>query len=179
VPVPSTLLLITGVPGSGKSSLARVAADELGCAVLGHDWTMAGLRAFPPVWEQMKALGGTEFRSVGWSIMWNLSRAQLREGRSVVLDGVARTAEAQSARGFAQESDARCLVVLTVIDDASLHRSRVEGRRRDIPNWPELEWESVERSGAMFDPPPNVDLVLNAGEPFDANVEALRALLRR
>jgi predicted kinase len=176
--VQPTLLLITGVPGSGKSSLARVAADELGCAVLGHDWTMAGLRAFPPIWEQMEALGGTALRSVGWSILWNLSRAQLREDRSVVLDGVARAPEARTAREVALESGARCLVVVNVIDDVNVHRSRVEARRRDIPHWPELSWESVERSRTNFEPPDDVDLVLNAGAPFDANEAALRALLR-
>jgi hypothetical protein len=178
VPVPPpTLLLITGVPGSGKSSLARAAADHLGCGVLGHDWTMAGLRAFPPVWDRMREQGPLEFRSVGWSVMWNLARAQLREERSVVLDGVARATEVQGTREVALESRAHCLIALTELADVQVHRSRIEGRRRDIPHWPELKWEFVEQSRRTFEPPQDVDVVLDAAAPFDINVATLRALL--
>jgi hypothetical protein len=138
---------------------------------------MAGLRAFPLVWERMRAQGPLEFRSVGWSIMWNLARAQLREERSVVLDGVARATEVQATREVASESKARSLVALTEIADVHVHRSRIEGRRRDIPHWPELKWEFVEQSRRSFEPPPDVDVVLDAAAPFDTNAATLLALL--
>jgi predicted kinase len=171
-----TLLLITGLPGSGKSSLATVAAGELGCAVLGHDWTMAGLRAFPEVWTSLEELDAVTFRSVGWSIMWNLARAQLREGRSIVLDGVARAPEVHGSREVAQESGARFLLAVTEIGD-EVHRARIEGRRRDIPHWDELEWEPVRHSRAGWEPLPGADVVLDACAPIDTNAAALRALL--
>jgi predicted kinase len=177
VPTP-TLILITGLPGSGKSSLAQEVADELGCAVLGHDWTMTGLRSFPSVWREMQSLGSDGFRSVGWTVMWNLARAQLRQGRSVVLDGVARAGEAQGTRTVAQEERSRCLVVLSTLDDATLHRQRVEGRDRGIPGWPELTWESVAQGRKTFEPPGDVDLVLDAAQPFADNAGRLRALVR-
>ena len=41
------LVLITGLPGSGKSTMAEVAGRSLGAPVLGHDWAMSGLAALP------------------------------------------------------------------------------------------------------------------------------------
>ena len=32
------VVLITGLPGSGKSTMAEVAGRALGAPVLGHDW---------------------------------------------------------------------------------------------------------------------------------------------
>jgi dephospho-CoA kinase len=33
-----TLVLVTGLPGAGKSTVAEATAEVLGAAVLGHDW---------------------------------------------------------------------------------------------------------------------------------------------
>jgi predicted kinase len=103
-----TLLLITGPAGTGKSTLAAYAVDLLGACVLAWDWAMAPLRQFPTVRDAVEALPFEEYRRVGWSILWNLATAQLRDGRSVVLDGVARTPEKrwEPARGADLELDA-------------------------------------------------------------------------
>jgi hypothetical protein len=78
----------------------------------------------------------------------------------------------------AHEESSRCLVVLTALEDTALHRQRVEGRDRDIPGWPELSWESVAHSRDSFEPPGDVDLVLDAAQPFTDNANQLRELIR-
>ena len=72
------LVLITGLPGSGKSTMAEVAGPALGAPVLGHDWAMSGLRPFPEVQEALDAMGVRGHRGVGWSVLWALARSQLR-----------------------------------------------------------------------------------------------------
>ncbi len=139
---------------------------------------MTGLRSFPSVWREMQSLGSDGFRSVGWTVLWNLARAQLREGRSVVMDGVARVGEVSEARAVAQAELSRCLVVLSVLADATLHRQRVEGRDRGIPGWPELTWDSVTQSRDNFNPPGDVDLVLDAAQPLSLNTRSLRTLIQ-
>jgi predicted kinase len=171
------LVLITGLPGSGKSTMAEAAGRQLSAPVLGHDWTMSGLRPFPEVQETLDAMGVRGHRGVGWSVLWSLARSQLRGGSSVVLDGVARQPEVDGTRQVALEEGAGCLVVMTSCRDAAVHRSRVQGRQREIPNWYELDWELVERARSGWVPPEGLDLVLEAEESVGDNGDALRALL--
>ena len=84
------LVLVTGLPGTGKSTMADVAAVAFGAPVLGHDWAMSGLRPYPELQTALDAMGLRGHRGVGWSILSALARSQLRHGRPVVLDGVAR-----------------------------------------------------------------------------------------
>jgi predicted kinase len=171
------VVLITGLPGSGKSSMAEVAGRALGAPVLGHDWAMSGLRPFAEVQDALDSMGTRGHRGVGWSLLWALARSQLRLGSSVVLDGVARTPEVDGTRAVAAEEGAASLVVMTTCRDAGLHRARLEGRERHIPNWYELDWDRVERARASWIPPEGIDLVLDAAMPVEENAERLRTVL--
>jgi predicted kinase len=171
------LVLITGLPGSGKSSMAEVAGLALGAPVLGHDWAMSGLRPFPEVQEALDVMGVRGHRGVGWSVLWALARSQLRLGASVVLDGVARQAEVDGTRQVAVEEGAGAVVVMTSCGDPELHRSRVEGRQRGIPNWYELDWDHVEQARSAWVPPDDLDLVLPCEGTVQDNADTLRALL--
>jgi predicted kinase len=171
------LILVTGLPATGKSTMAEVAARELRAALLGHDWAMSGLRPYPAVQDTLDVMGPRGHRGVGWSIIWALARAQLRMGSSVVLDGVAREPEVAGTRRVAGEEGVRSLVVMTRCVDPGVHRARVEGRRRHIPDWYELEWDHVERSRGSWVAPGDVDLVLEATEPVDVNAQTLRDVI--
>jgi predicted kinase len=168
------LVLVTGLPGTGKSTMADVAARFLGAPVLGHDWAMSGLRPYPEIQEVLDEMGLRGHRGVGWSLLWALARSQLRRGSPVVLDGVARDPEVEGTRLVADEEGARSLVVTTACADPVVHRSRVEGRQRRIPNWYELDWAHVERSRASWQAPAGVDLCLAASDPLEENAERLR-----
>ena len=168
------LVLVTGPPGTGKSTLAEHAADALDASVLGWDWVMAGLSTYGAVQEALRGMSQVEHRGVGWSVMLSLATAQLRCGRSVVLDGVARDAEVAAVRSL---PGARALVVVTSCGDLAVHRSRVEGRVRNIPGWYELDWVEVERVLKAWQPPAGADLELDAANSLDANLGLLAALL--
>jgi hypothetical protein len=176
--VPGPLLvLVTGLPGTGKSTMADVAAAELGAPVLAHDWAMSGLRPYPELQEALDAMGPRGHRGVGWSILWALARSQLRRGHSVVLDGVARAPEVAGSRAVASEEDAPSFVVMTQCPDPDLHRSRIEGRQRGIPGWYELDWDHVARARAEWEALDDVDVVLDTAETVGQNTASLRHAL--
>ncbi|HEX8802605.1 MAG TPA: hypothetical protein VF743_00385, partial [Acidimicrobiales bacterium] len=70
-----------------------------------------------------------------------------------------------------------CRVVVTRCSGAHVHRERVEGRRRDIPGWYELDWDHVAVVLSRWTAPHPVDLHLDAADPLEANAARLAALL--
>jgi hypothetical protein len=160
------LALVTGAPGTGKSTVAHEIAGVLGVAVLAHDWAMSGLRPYAEIQAVLDRMP-LGHREVGWSILGALARSELRSGRSVVLDGVARAPEVERCRDVAASEGGRLVVVSTRCSDRDLHRSRVDGRRRHIPHWYELDWASVSHSTQSWEEPAEVDLRLDTADPWD------------
>jgi predicted kinase len=173
-----TLVLVTGLPGTGKSRVAEAAAEALRAAVLGHDWAMSGLRPYQELQDVLDAMEPSGHRVVGWSILNALAAAQLRAGRSVVLDGVARRSEIAACREKAQREDSRFVMIATQCSDRALHRSRIEGRQRSIPNWYEVGWSGVERALHVWEQPEHAHLYLDAADSWDANAALLASLFR-
>ena len=167
------LVLITGLPGTGKSTMAEQAGALLGAPVLAHDWAMSGLRPYEAVQNALDSMVPSGHQPVGWSILYALARAQIRRGSSVILDGVARTPDVEQCREVAKQEGARFLTVLTECDDLDTHRIRIESRQRLIPNWYELDWDRVERSRSTWDPHLPADLTLRATDSIDANRQLL------
>jgi predicted kinase len=177
--VSAVLVLVTGPPGTGKSTIAETAAGALGASVFAWDWVMAGMTDFDDIQTALGAMDRERYRRVGWSILENLAVAQVRGGRSAVLDGVARQGEVDSVRRVARDAGVPSIVVATRCSDRALHRSRIDGRRRDIPGWHELEWSHVASVLDAWTEPTDVDLALDAADELDENLQRLRVALRR
>ncbi len=169
-------VLVTGVPGTGKSFVADVIARRLGAPVLAHDWAMSGLRPFAEIQAALDRMD-LGHRVVGWSVLAALARSQLRAGRSVVLDGVARQPEVETCRAAAAGEGCRLVVVATHCSDLATHRARVEGRRRAIPDWYELDWSHVERARVAWEDPRGCDLRLDTALGWAQNEWLLAGVL--
>ena len=156
---------------------ASYAAGLLGAPVLAHDWAMSGIRPYPTLQHALDLMEPPGHGAVGWSILRALARSQLRRSATVILDGVARAPEVEKCDQVAHEEGARLIVLLTECADAEVHRSRIEGRHRSIPDWYELDWDHVQRSRRSWEPPTRVDLTLQAANPRHINSRMVRDFL--
>jgi predicted kinase len=164
------LVVVSGWPGAGKSTVADTLGAALPATVVGFDWIMSGLRVLPGLWDEIEAPVERQ-REVGWSLMSRVAEQQLRRDASVVLDLVARDAVIEHWRDLAARVGATMAVIECFCEDETLHRERVENRNRGIPGWYELSWEQVERSRRRYTPLRfEPKLVLSAHHPLDDNI---------
>ncbi len=165
------LILFSGLPGTGKSTLAEALAKDLGVPVLAKDWLEATLlRCELKPAKQEKSLG-----FAGYELLTVLAERQLMFGQSVILDSVAAS---QSIRRtwlqLAEQYKANCRVIECICSDEALHRLRLEGRQRNIPGWHELEWSEVERVKGYYSPWDGQRLVLDMAQSLNDNLSKAR-----
>jgi len=170
------LVVVTGWTGAGKSTIADAVAGELGATVASFDWAMSGLRAVPEVWAAVEEPVERQ-RRVGWNLLARTAEQQLARGASCILDLVAREEPRREWAELAERHGVGFAVIECICSDVDVHRGRVEGRRREIPGWYELDWERVARGRELYLPLAEPKLVLDAVVPVAENLAAALAWL--
>ena len=166
----AVVVLVTGLQGSGKSSVAEGVARRLSVPIVAWDWSMAALTPFDALQDALRQLDAPTYRAVGWALMLQTARQQLRLGSPVVLDALAREDNIAAVRDLGRQCGVPALVALLRCDE-ELQRARIEARSRGIPGWHELTWEDVARTRSGWTDPVDTDLVLDSARPIDALVE--------
>jgi hypothetical protein len=166
------LIVFSGLPGTGKSSLAEVVGKDLGIPVFAKDWLEATLlrSGLKPAIKD-KSLG-----FAGYELLTVLAERQLMFGQSVILDSVAGTETIRRIwRQLAEQYDAGWRVIECICSDESLHRLQLKARKRNIPGWYELEWSDVEKAKQCYSPWEGDRLVLDMATPYKKNLYQAKA----
>jgi|HubBroStandDraft_1064217.scaffolds.fasta_scaffold07749_5 predicted kinase len=136
--VPSAKLVVfAGLPGVGKSTLAKAVAERLGASWLRVDTIEAAI---------LKSGLKKTFESglAAYIAVHDIAAEQLGLGVSVVIDAVNGVEE---ARGMWRELSEALVVprytIQVVCSDAPEHRRRVESRPDQSPPLPSLTWDEV------------------------------------
>lgn len=133
------LVVLAGLPGTGKSTLARLLAERLGAIWLRVDLIEASL---------LKAGIPQSFETglSAYVVARDIAREHLSLHRDVVIDAVNGVEPARRMwRSLARECNSARFVVEVTCSDREEHRRRVESRRKPTPPLPAPSWDEVVR----------------------------------
>lgn len=141
------LLLIDGLPGVGKTTIARAVARAVG-----------GLHLRIDSIEQALRNGGLEVTQEGYVVGYAIAEDNLRLGHVVVVDCVNPWPLTRDAwRATARREQVEALDIEVICSDEAEHRRRVESRRADIPGHVVPTWQDVlERDYHPWDDEPRL-----------------------
>jgi len=130
-----TLYIFSGLPGTGKTSLAKLVVYELNAIYLRIDTIEQGLRN----------LCSFDVEGEGYRLAYRIASDNLRLGLSVVADSC-NTIELtrREWEQIARESHADYKNIEVICSDSTEHRHRVETRISDVqglrlPTWSDVE----------------------------------------
>lgn len=129
------LIIFAGLPGVGKSEIARELARRLGAVHLRIDSIEQALRSSGLV---------SRMDDSGYRVAYALAEDNLRLGRSVIADCVNPLSITRDAwLDVAKRSRVPTLEVEIQCSDSKEHRRRVETRTSDIPGLILPTWDEV------------------------------------
>lgn len=161
------LIVLAGLPGTGKSTLARLLAERLRAVWLRVDTIEAAL---------LKAGLSQSFETglAAYVAACDLARDHLRLGQSVVVDAVNGVKPARRMWAeLGRECGASRYVVELSCPDREEHRRRVEAARGVTPPLPPPSWDDV--VGRPYEPWDEPTLRIDSREPLDRSAARVLA----
>jgi predicted kinase len=168
-------IVFTGLPGTGKISIAEAVARQLGVPVFAKDWLAATLLRD----ELRPPDDGLGLGTAGDELLTTLAERQLRLGQSVIMDSAASTLSIRAEwRALTHAYQAAGRVIECICSDEAAHRKQLGARQRGIPGWHELKWSEVEHMKAHYAPWDEERLILDAVNLLEKNIAVALRYLR-
>ena len=167
------LIVLSGLPGTGKSAIADGLGRAIGAPVLSVD----------PIEDALLRSGIARDQPTGlaaYVVAATIAEASLAQGQAVVIDAVNGVVEAKDWwRDLADRFGVPLVVIETVCSDPELHHRRLESRSRALAAFPEPSWDAVVTRRAEWVDWTEERLVLDAVRPLAENLDRAIGWVRR
>jgi predicted kinase len=165
------LLVVSGLPGTGKTAVARAVADQLTAVHLSID----------PVENAMLGAGAEKGWTTGvsaYEAVRAMAEDNLTRGMTVVVDAVNDSEAARETwRRAADAAGTQVRFALLTLSDVEEHRRRLEGRERGMLQVGEPTWEQVQARATAYEPWVGPVTEVDAGRPLAEVVAQVLATL--
>ena len=129
----SKLIIIAGLPGSGKSTVAESLAEKLSVPLFSVD----------PIESSIIESGihrSFETGLAAYLVAEALAGEQLKRGLSAIIDAVSPVQEARDMWNNLVRTHNATLIIIECVLERELHQKRIESRVRNMHGIPEVTW---------------------------------------
>lgn len=156
------IIVIGGIPGTGKSTLAEALSSSLNLPLYAKDILEAAV--------VRRGLATSQTLSgVGYELMSTLAEQQVWFGNKVIVDFIASRQRIEAEWPSLLKAELK--YIECVCSDSNLHRNRLEIRERNIEGWYELSWDNVLMIKREYQPFQEERLILDSVDDLHENIE--------
>lgn len=139
------LIVMAGLPGTGKSTIADELRERLALPLVSVDQIESAVLSAGIDSDQPTGLAA-------YLVAETLAGNVLESGGSVIVDAVNAVSPAREQWvGLAARYGNALTFIEVICSDPVLHRERLEARKRDLPHVSEPSWHAVEQSLDEYD----------------------------